>query len=792
MDETQLKNIYLAYSGGVMSPQEKTDYERDVSAGVIQLPQGASLNTQQAPLIDEGVANAYKSGIMTPEEVAEFEADLNAGKFRIDETVEAKQEPSFLQKAGDFFSGNLRETEQTQAIKDYGAMPELNSFSMASFKSALGSMATNPEETVQIIKANFPKTEIRQDAKGNFIMRSSIDGAEYAIQPGFQMSDIPRAAGAIAAFTPAGGARTLAGQVLGAGATQAGIEGTQAATGGDLDLKEIPTAAALGGGGFLAGKLVNQGMNKILPQASLDIPDSAKNAINTKAPVQPNGEILTPDKLADLTRSASSSGIGSGGARKILAEQSAPDQKTIEAAKRLGIDEYLQPDHVTTNQSYRELAQAVKSVPGSVTRAQEMQGLEEVSKRADDLITEIGGTTDLSRLDQTVKNRLMTIQDKLETGSSRLYGKMREEINPKTPVRADNVIGWIRSRSEELGGDKYLSSMERKVLNQLNEGANPTYARLDDIRKSLTAARVKKQGAFKDAETGLIKKIESELLKDQRIVAEKTNNLGVFNAARQSVAVRKGIEDDLKALYGRELSGSLVGDLSRSVKQLASGDASKFINLIKATPNDMREEVTATGLNIAFGKSAKNGSLNFTNYANWYEGLLNNKKAYNAIMSNLPQSSRKQLSDLYRVSKGISSSGKERIMTGRIQAVRDELKGADTLIGNIYDAAKRSSVGLAAEAVTTPLGIPGAGIASGISSALTKGKSDTLKAADALISSPEFIEMTRTGTKDQAKKLTKTSAFSKFMNSLTEDQKPSNPEQWIISAFQSQQQFNKD
>jgi hypothetical protein len=100
-------------------------------------------------------------------------------------------------------------------------MPELNQLSMASAKTGLGTLLSNPQETAQVIKANFPGVQVRQDQKGNFILRSSVDGQEYAIKPGFQVSDIPRAIAGALAFTPAGRAETL----LGAGVKSAGHAG---------------------------------------------------------------------------------------------------------------------------------------------------------------------------------------------------------------------------------------------------------------------------------------------------------------------------------------------------------------------------------------------------------------------------------------------------------------------------------------------------------------------------------------------------------------------------------------
>jgi hypothetical protein len=128
-------------------------------------------------------------------------------------------------------------------------MPELNQMSMASFKSALGTLLTNPQETVQIMQANFPGLQARQDAKGNYILRSSVNQKEYAIPPGASVGDIPRILGGLFAFTPAGRAATIPGAFVGAGVTQAGIEATQAATGGRFDTGEVGMAAVTGPAG---------------------------------------------------------------------------------------------------------------------------------------------------------------------------------------------------------------------------------------------------------------------------------------------------------------------------------------------------------------------------------------------------------------------------------------------------------------------------------------------------------------------------------------------------------------
>lgn len=155
----------------------------------------------------------------------------------------------FFESIGEMVTGTRRATPETMTLPEWTSMPELNQMSMASFKSALGTLLSNPQETVQILQANFPGIQVRQDARGNFIIRSSVDQREYAIPPGFSAGDIPRALGGLFAFTPAGRAATIPGAALKAGATQAGIEATQAATGGEISGTEVALATATGPAG---------------------------------------------------------------------------------------------------------------------------------------------------------------------------------------------------------------------------------------------------------------------------------------------------------------------------------------------------------------------------------------------------------------------------------------------------------------------------------------------------------------------------------------------------------------
>lgn len=704
-------------------------------------------------------------------------------------------------------TGEQRKTKETEALPDWGGMPELNEFSAAAAKTGLGTLLSNPAETVQVIQSNYPGVQVRQDEKGNFILKSSIDQKEYAIKPGFRLSDVPRAAGGIAAFTPAGRAATLPGMAVAAGATQAGIEATQAATGGTFNPEDVGAAAitapilpAVIGGVKAVAQPARQAISRALGRPAAAAPDIAPPTAPTIAQtapamapesIVPAAEQLSSTELTQTARKAAEGGIGSTRAAEVLRGQTAPNTKTVEAAKRLGIDEYLQPEHVTTNQAYRELAEAVKSIPGSVGRQESMKGLEQVAKRADDLIGELGGSRDLSQVGGGLKERMLGTVKELETKADDTYNAIRQAIPAKTEAPATNVVDFIKSHADEIGGSSNLSAQEKKILRQLapESGEVPTYALLDQVRRDIGSSLSGNRGPFKDADTGLLKKLYGLINADQEAIATSMGQGDAWKVAKSLVSTRKGVEDDLAALFGKNLDQSIVTKLATSVKDLPKGDVDKFVKLIQSVPEDMRQGVTASGLASAFQRSANRGEINFGNYAQWYEGLLRNKRAHTAIMANLPREARKSLSDLYRVSKGISQSSRERITTGRIQAVQQEFQAADSFVGQLYSLASKAVPGMAAEGVTSAAGLPGAGIASGIASAMTKGKKPPpIKAVDEFLASPEFIMGARAAASGQtqgaAKKIAKSGAFKKLAKQVNSPEL-SDPEKWLNQAMTS-------
>ena len=473
-----------------MEPADVQLLEADLSSGEAIGPV-SPINTE-APINDgsyevpEGAAIAYRTGAMSPEDKAMLEADIDAGRAKMNMTE--KQMPkdmSLLEKGVDMISGGARVNPMTEAAKTWEDMPEFSDFaSWNTFKTALGTMFTGGEEEAKVIAANAgidlaDPSQAHKDAQGNWFFKSPKNGEWFAQKPGLRMTDAPGivGAGAIGLATApasAGGALANIGRIAATEAmTQAGIEGTQAATGGDFNKLDIAIAgitAGLMGGAFiggenLAGKVAGGMDSMVTPQgAKTTMTDAMISRVDDSIPVQANvvDDVPVPQgaSMEDIGLKAKQTGRGSKKATEAFADMASPDPAKVKAAKELGVEDNVQTDHQTTSQAYREIIQALKSQPGSILREEEMKGLQAVGKRAISLIEEFGGTTDLSSMDLAVRTKLDDTIGMIKVKENKVFTELREEI-PKT-------LAYLEERIDEVEGFENLAPVEKELYGKLS------------------------------------------------------------------------------------------------------------------------------------------------------------------------------------------------------------------------------------------------------------------------------------------------------------------------------------
>ena len=419
------------------------------------------------------------------------------------------------------------------------------------------------------------------------------------------------------------------------------------------------------------------------------------------------------------------------GSTPALVDDVNPDVVALRSAERLEID--VGPESVSQNPSFIEVTQALKSQPGSKLAAQEIEAIEQLGLRAEKLVDDLGGSTDRTVFDSSLKGEMTATIESLQSRSNKLYATVNEAVPARTRVTPSKSQKYLEEKLADLGGDESLLTPAEAQLKKITSG-EVTYAALDRLRKDVGRGFNQKQGPFADEDVGILRQVYHTLLDDQQSVADSLHVGHVFRAARGLVGERKRIEDAAIALFGRELNNSLVPKLRTTANQLAKGDVTNLRKIMDSVPENRRQDAAVAILDHIFTSGSRTGDKLGSGFSTAYRGLQRSEGAVDALFEYLPKEARQRFDDIGRVANAVYRA-KSRENTSR--TARDILVALDDIstIRKLYESGKKIA---AAEAGTTSIGAPGVGAAGVIGGILARRKTPRSEAADALLSSPEF------------------------------------------------------
>jgi hypothetical protein len=835
----------LAYQNGQMSPEDRKLLEADIDSGRAKIKQQAPPVQPQAPQQGGGIWDTIKgvpSAIyeqVTGAQRSTPEVEAAPTWEKMPEYSKFFSMPTFNAALGTMFTGS----EEEAKIVAVNAGIDL----------------ADPNQARKDAKGNW---FFKSPTDGNWYAQKP--GLRATDIPGVVGGAVLGTAAAMAAPVVGGltGLSGLPALALGAAGTeglvQAGIEGTQKYASGDFNAETIPMAMALGGALPVAGagasrlkqtavnaletpRLTQETMQAVgeavMPNRAPRVPfqgagvaedgtsiipevmrGPAKKAaitpeqikssevVNPRGPLEMDTESLirrTPEQAQaykDLTQKAADGNVK---AQKELAESLRIDPKVVEAAKEGGYIDYLQPDHMSTDFAFKELQQLSKSQKGSVLRDQEQIGLNAIGEQAVKMIKEFGATEDLGGLSDTIKEGMDKTVRQLKYKASAIYNGIRNEIPAGTEAKLDNLKNYFDSRLSELGSPDKLPAVERDVYNKFFKDPDSinTYAFLDDQRQ-LVGADIGQFGKLNNKEKKFMGKIYGALTKDQEATLASKNKdlIGQWNNAKAVTRLQKGVEDDMRVLFGKKFDNNIVNKLLESNNALKKTDADKFAKLIKSVPEKYRQEFTASALLKAFGNATENGRLNFKTFSNWYDNMSHSVKGKTALMANLPEGAAKKLENLATVSRAVADSIKK--YTGTGASLQTYFNKPDSFLKALYSEASAmkgaGSIGLGATTAAVLGPVPGAivgataGLTMAVSNAITKTKTPIMKRVDDLISSESFKRFAIASTKDDAKMIelaakqfAKSKEFSNFAKvaKIADDSKI----RWIMQSITPQE-----
>jgi len=438
---------------------------------------------------------------------------------------------------------------------------------------------------------------------------------------------------------------------------------------------------------------------------------------------------------------------------KKVAEQVMPDADIIKAADDLGV--VLNPSAYSNNRVYRQTEQALKDRPGSKLAAVEEQAIIDLGINADKLIKDIGGATDKSMLDFSVRDQITSNIKKLEDSASKAYDSVSQAIPKTTLVKATNSKAYLNEVLKDLGGDTArLTPAEKSLSSLLDSKRPPTYAALDRLRKDVGSG-FKGKGVFKDVNEGTLKRVYGALTKDQEGVASVFGAGETYQTAKNLVKTRKGLEKSAQGLLGKELQNSIIPKITQASTALTKGDISKFKVLMESMPKSRRREVAATMLNDLFTHGARNKSALGQGFVNAYKGLNRNKAAKDTLFRELPTEARIRFDKIGKVTEGLY----------RAKALENKSRTAASVIAALDDG------GLISKVYEGSRVIPGVGLVRNAVDLVIRKADKPTKIADDLLTSPAFrqtIEKASKGQRDKAQKLISSSpVYKKWLGTLS-------------------------
>lgn len=427
-----------------------------------------------------------------------------------------------------------------------------------------------------------------------------------------------------------------------------------------------------------------------------------------------------------------------------LAQAVVPDTEIVEAAQRLGVD--LNVEHYSTNTAFQGVARALKSRPSSELQVAEVQALRDLSTRADDLVTEIGGAIDKGAVSDDILNSTRATIDDLTTQADAAYTTVREAIPAPTRVQTTNISEFLDARLTDLGGDvSLLSTVERRLLKVIERGDDGTitYGALDRIRRDVGEGFSTRSGPFADDSQRVLRETYDVLSDTQNGAAEAFGVGEVYTEARALVAKRKGLEDQAVALFGRDVSGSLVPKIRAAATGLPKGDVTAFNRLIEALPEARRGEVAATVLGELFAAGSRQGGQLGIGFATTWRNLNRNTTARDTLLRQLPPEAAQRFQDIGRVIDGISRANAKPLAnpSGSAAGIIAALEQG-TIATKLYGAGQI----LAGEAAVGAIGgIPGLATVLRATTGRGKPNASNVRAADQFLGSQTFKDAVSAG-----------------------------------------------
>ena len=506
----------------------------------------------------------------------------------------------------------------------------------------------------------------------------------------------------------------------------------------------------------------------------------------------------TPEETAalvgQLIRRASTNGMGSARAVEKLARYAAVDPEVARSAEALGIN--LPPDVWSDHTQLREAIGLTRSVPGSVASAAWRDSVRDAAAAADEALTQIDSSPDLSIVSSRIRTSLTNQRETLKTRANELYTAIDKKVPQNTIVEPNNVVRVLDKVVADLRGESGLTAQEAKLLAMVTNSRQPvTYAALMREKQQIGRAIDRFDGPYADAPQRTLSLLYNALAEDQLATVARVGGPQMradLRVANQTTAMQKALEKRITTIFGSDQAGSIATRLRAALSSGGRGDTGGLDRALHAIPADLRRQ--AIGSTIAsLSRGGPDGGFGFAQYARLYQAIRQNSETYRMVAQSMGPQGERFLRDLYEVSRRVTDARAQVITTGKanqalVQAMTAEglvAKALQTTLGR--RAAQMAATG-AAGVAAGPAGAAMAGAAAAtLENAISRGQTERLAAAGKMFSSPEFQDLvvnistrSRISERDM-RRLTASQAFQNWARTSG----VTAPDQWLRTTLAS-------
>lgn len=371
------------------------------------------------------------------------------------------------------------------------------------------------------------------------------------------------------------------------------------------------------------------------------------------------------------------------------------DPEVVAAANRLGLDVNSIPENVLSDSaSFRAIYGGLQSVPASPANAKRQTFIIDLAKKAQQTLEQAGADFDTGEIGQKLYRDLVEQRAKAEATEKQLWETdlpmaLQRAAGGNPIVQAKKVRQIINQKIIDKNDDplnpQFLTSLEKRIWAETNPNTNPTWKRLDDLRKDINKQQ-SGNDIFPDVDQGELKLYGGVIRSDMKDIADFFNFGDLFEDTMMSTRLRKQIESQQVALFGKQLDNSLRNIVDPTIKNLPKGDILEFKKVMDAIPKDSRRKVLLNALGDQIIRwDVEDPYAAAATFSRWWNTLKKNRSTYDAYVEYLDPPDIRFLNDYGDLSSKVSRAAADNIHTGRLNSMSEAFNTKHKMIAGLID-----------------------------------------------------------------------------------------------------------